>query len=453
MNKYTLSILLLLVFARVMGQKKTSRVDLISSTSIEMYKGPKGKNIEKVKNGVFKQDYSTLRADSTLFYPDQNAFDAFGHVNINQGDTLNIFSDKLNYNGNTKIAILTNNVKMVDRSATLTTNYLVYNTATRVGNYTGGGKLVDKDNTLVSKNGFYFSNSRDAYFRYDVVSTTPDAIIKTDTMRYNSGTRITYFYGPTHILGKKDNDTLYTENGTYNTETEQAFFGKKNLYKQGTKSLTGDSLFYDKLKGYGRATRNVIFNDNEQKMTIKGDLGEYFKEGERAVITQHPYLIFVTEEKDTTGTQADTLKKTGTPPKPNAATVKLLGLDKGNNKQKPDSATVKLLGLDKAKSTAKNKTDSLTKAPDKVKRDTLYMGADTLETRIVTFKDLKDLQQERWLAANRDTSIKVKPHIVYTTKAKFLSVTPPKMPNDTSYFHRDIFGKPKLPVAAKKSAP
>jgi lipopolysaccharide export system protein LptA len=457
-NKYALSILLLLVFAQVMGQKK-SRVVLVDSKKLEMYKGPKGKNIWKVTNGTFQQDYSTLRADSTLFYPDQNAFDAFGHVNINQGDTLNIFSDKLNYNGNTKVAILTNNVKMVDRSATLTTNYFTYNTATRVGNYTGGGKLVDKDNTLTSKNGFYFSGSRDAYFRYNVICTTPDAIIKTDTMRYNSGTRITYFYGATHIYGKKDKDTLYTENGTYDTNIEQAFFVKNNLYKQGSKSLKGDTLFYDRIKGYGRATRNVTFNDDEQRITIKGGIGEYFKADDRAMITRRPYMIFVTEEKDTTQTKTDTLTKTKS--KPNAATVKLLGLD---TKPKPDSATVKLLGLDKinsnTKAAANNKADSLAKkpiakAPEKIKRDSLYMGADTLETRVITFKEQKELQRERWLAANRDTSIKAKPHIVYKTKAKSLSVTPPKMPDDTTYLHRDLFGKPKPPVtaAAKKPAP
>ena len=66
-------------------------------------------------DGTFKQDYSTLSSDSAYFYPQDNAFDAFGHVWINQGDTLNIYSDKLNYNGNTKVAILTDNVKMIDK--------------------------------------------------------------------------------------------------------------------------------------------------------------------------------------------------------------------------------------------------------------------------------------------------------------------------------------------------
>src|ERR1700710_2007089 len=110
-------------------------------------------------------------------------------------------------------------------------------------------------------------------------------------MRYNTGTRISYFYGPTNIYStknEKDKDTLYTENGNYNTVTEQAAFGKNNFYHSGTKSLKGDSLFYDKLKGYGRAVKRVTFIDKEQKVTIKGDLGTYFKADELTVVTQDP---------------------------------------------------------------------------------------------------------------------------------------------------------------------
>ncbi len=318
MRKYVLSIFLLLIAATAMSQKK-SVVNLVhsqSSTGIKL----NGKDVIKVYQGVFKQDYSTLTSDSAYFYVQDNAVDAFGHVIINQGDTLNIYSDKLNYNGNTKIAILTDNVRMVDKDATLTTNHLTYNTATRIGVYTDGGKLVNKENVLVSKNGYYFAFTRDSYFRYDVSLTTPDILVKTDTMRYNTGTKIAYFYGPTNIysIPKKDEknkqaDTLYTENGYYNTVVEQAAFGKNNMYRSGTKSLKGDSLFYDKLKGYGRAVMNVTFEDKEQKTTIKGNLGTYFKENELTVMTQDPYVIMVTEQKDTTKsdsvTRADSIAK------------------------------------------------------------------------------------------------------------------------------------------------
>jgi lipopolysaccharide export system protein LptA len=520
-NKYVLSFLFLLASVSVFGQKK-SKVDLVNSTQTEANMTG-GKRIIKVRNGTFKQDLSILTSDSALFYPDLNMVDAFGHVVINQGDTLHIFSDKLNYNGNTKVAILTDNVKMVDKDATLTTNYFTYNTATRIGIYTGGGKLVNKENTLVSKNGYYFALTRDAYFRYNVVCNTTDAVIKTDTLRYNSGTRISYFYGPTNIIGAKDKDVLYTENGRYETIPERAYFGKKNLYTQGTKSLKGDSLFYDRLKGYGRAVKNVVFNDNEQKTTINGDLGEYYKAEERAVITEKPYMIFITEDS----TKTDTAKKLIIPAKkndPTAATkaqikaavdanltnkkLTLQGVTDSVMKKLPpaaaqipankkltlqgetDSVMKKLPANIKPnqlpnKMTLQGVTDSVMKrAPGltskakaaaakpgtvpknimeynpgvkdikedttkrrNVKRDTLYLSADTLETQVITFKKLKEIQLARFLYNNRDTSIKiVPPSIVYKTSPKFLSVDAPKWPVDTSYLHPYYFGKPKPPV-------
>lgn len=418
MIKYTLATLLLLVTLTVSAQKR-SVVKLISSKNSRLVT-INGKDVIKVYDGVFTQDYSTMRSDSGYFYADQNAFDAFGNVHITQGDTLNIYSDKLNYNGNTKIAVLTDNVKLIDRDAILTTNYLTYNTATRVGTYTGGGKLINKDNTLTSKNGYYFAYSRDSYFRYNVNLVTADALIKTDTLRYNTGSRIAYFYGPTNIYDTKARkDTLYTENGLYNTITEQAFFGKKNLYKQGTKTLTGDSLFYDRLKGYGRAVKRVTFKDREQNITLKGQLATYYRATERTVVTQDPYVILVTEEKDTT--QTDTVKAKITA-KSTSKTIKKA--DPLAIKTPPGTTHVKSPLVPTA-DTAKARL--IKPAPQKVKRDSIYISADSLETQVVIFKDYQQMQ----LKPARDTAAKAKGVKVAGRKA-FLEFNPPWRVTDTA---------------------
>ncbi|MDB5088849.1 MAG: hypothetical protein JWR09_2843 [Mucilaginibacter sp.] len=526
MRKYVLSVFLLLIAVAAMCQKK-SVVNLIKSKESFGVK-INGKDLVKVYQGTFRQDFSTLTSDSAYFYVQENLVDAFGHVVINQGDTLNIYSDKLHYDGNTKIALLTDNVKMVDKDAVLTTNHLNYNTATRIGTYVDGGKLVNKDNTLLSKNGYYFANSHDSYFRYDVSLTTPDALIKTDTMRYNTKDKISYFYGPTHIYGikkekdKKDNDTLYTENGTYNTVVEQAAFGKNNLYTSGTKSLKGDSLFYDKLKGYGRAVKHVTFTDREQKTTIKGDLGTYYKAEERTVMTQDPYIIIVTEQKDTTNAdsvaKADSVRKADSlfriNPEKNKSTMNMARLIKQtipgkadsvantrkynpallkDGKSKIDSVLKKLAvdtnalhkkidsaikkppvdmkninlktvqaqiipGKSKTKDTKKQDSNPLVRGQPKnikepkavkdtshIKRDSVYMSADTIETQILTYKDLKIYQEKQRLAHIRDTTAKPK---VKKPDSKFLTGQLAGVPLDTTFHHREFFGKPK-PKAKK----
>ncbi len=533
-RKYVLCFCFLLAGLSLIAQPPhKSIVNLIksqSSTGIKV----NGKETIKVYQGTFKQDYSTLTSDSAYFYPAENMVDAFGHVVIDQGDTLHIYSDLLNYNGNTKIAILTNNVKMVDKDATLTTNHLTYNTATRIGVYTDGGKLVNKDNTLLSKTGYYFAKTRDSYFRYNVSLTTPDALVLTDTMRYNTGSRISYFYGPTNIYGtkgKKDQDTLYTENGQYNTKTEQGAFGKNNLYHSGTKSLKGDSLFYDKLKGYGRAVMHVTFEDKEDKTTIKGNLGTYFKDDEHTLITQDPYVTMITEKTDSTKTdsaakadsirKADSIAKAGASKKnvinmnqlikktipgktdtvsagQQAAIMKTIAANKDSvlsaaqkstivktiiaNKDSTDKlkkilltkadsimktpqaqkamAKIKTGGVKKSKplpgakaaadtTKAKVKENPAIKDTSKTKTDTIYMSADTIETRILTYKDLKVYFEQQRLAHLIDTSRKNKKK-VEVKESKFLAGYQAGLPVDTDYLQRNIFGHAKVKVVKKK---
>lgn len=260
-------------------------------------------NVTHVKNPVFLHDNTILTCDSANLYNERNYFEAFNNVHINQGDTINVFSDFLNYDGNTKNAHLSSKVRLIDRTTTLTTNILDYNTGTKIGQYYEGGKIVNnnKEVTLTSKRGYYFANTKDAYFRYNVVVVTPQSTIKSDTLRYNTATNWTYFYGPTNIKGKDDN--LYTENGMYNTQTENAYFGKNNLYTQASKTLKGDSLYYYGKRGYGRAVKNIIFRDSEDNTLLRGQLGEYYKADERVVVTINAYFGMGTKDSITVGTK------------------------------------------------------------------------------------------------------------------------------------------------------
>jgi len=300
------------------GQKK------IKLVSYDQLNGTIKENVAYLRNPVFMQDNSTLTCDSAIFYTKRNYFEAYNNVHISQQGT-DIYSDQLQYDGNKKHAHLTNNVRMVDPTSVLTTNILDYDMVAKIGTYTSGGKIVNKDVTLTSKNGYYFRDSNDAYFKYNVVVVTPQTVIKSDTMRYNMISKWTYFYGPTNIKGKDDN--LYTENGAYNTQTENAYFGKKNLYTQDTKSLKGDSLYYDGIAGYGKAVKNIVFIDTKDKTKLFGDLGYYYKKDQRTIVMGHAYLGI--------GTQDSIMI---------------------NNKKRPDS---------------------------------LWLGADTLETQIVLQKTLK----------------------------------------------------------------
>ena len=292
MYKYLFLFILCITGLSSFSQERTKILLTESDNSRAVRSG--GQEIIYIRNPVFQQDNAVMTCDSAVFFVTQNYFEAYRNIHINQADTINIYSQRLTYNGNTKQAHLTDNVRLLDLSSVLTTNILDYDMAAKIGTYRTGGKIVSKDVKVTSKNGYYFASSRDAYFRYNVVAITDQTTIKSDTLRYNTLTNWTYFYGPTNIKSKDDN--LYTENGMYNTKTEIAAFGKKNLYTQGSKSMVGDSLYYDGKKGYGKAVKNIIYKDTVDKTVLWGQLGEYFKDAERAVVTQQAYVGLQTSD-------------------------------------------------------------------------------------------------------------------------------------------------------------
>ena len=283
--------LLLFVFLFPLGLLAQQTITVVSNIKVTY---DKDRGSYRWYRPVFAHEGSTLAADSADFNEGDNFFDAYGHVVITQPNGTVVYADKLHYTESTRQALLTGNVRMVDRGSTLTTNYLTYNMKSRIGTYHGGGTIINGTDTLDSKNGYYFENSQDAYFRHDVVVRTPDVVIKTDTMRYNSNSKMTYFYGPTNIVGK--NGTLYTENGDYNTATDRARFGKNNLYTEGSKFLRGDSLYYDGVSGNGRAVKNVVFIDTAQKILMRGQLGTHNKASQATVVTQNAYIVLATKD-------------------------------------------------------------------------------------------------------------------------------------------------------------
>ncbi len=309
---------------------------------------------------VYEHHGSTLSADSGYIYSDDEGrqfFDAFGKVIITQPSGSVIYADKLHYVAETRLATLTNNVRMVDGNSVLTTNYLTYNMERSVGTYTGGGRIVNTTDTITSKNAYYFDNTKDAYFRYDVIVRTPDVKIYTDTMRYNSVSKVTYFYGPTNIKGN-DGENMYTERGEYNTETEQAWFDQNNLYTEGSKFLRGDSIYYDGLSGNGRAVDNVVFIDTADQYFSYGGEGVYNRADESITMTRNPLVMTVTRSDSTA---ADTVV---------ADTVAADRI--GNELLQADSLSADSLPTPRGEPPA---------------TDTIYLTADTLFSRLIFLKE------------------------------------------------------------------
>lgn len=233
-------------------------------------------NLQILKGNVrFRHDNALLYCDSAHFNDQANSFDAFGNVRIVQADTLTVYGDFLNYDGNSKLARVWDNVRMVNRNTVLTTDILYYDRSINLAFYDMGGTIEDGNNTLTSTWGQYSPDLKTALFRDKVKMVNPDAIMTTDTMRYNTNTSIADIVGNSLVVYQEETD-IYSQRGWYDTKNERMMLLDRSLVEQKDgKTLIGDTIFYDKANKYGEAYSNVELNDPKQKTTLHGNFVSY----------------------------------------------------------------------------------------------------------------------------------------------------------------------------------
>jgi len=258
-------------------------------------------------NVSFKHDNAIMYCDSAYFYQKENSLDAFSNVRIIQADTLFIYGDYLYYDGNTRLAELRENVRLVNRRAVLTTDSLNYDRNTNLAYYFTGGTIKDERNTLTSIWGQYSTTTAIAVFHKNVKLVNPDLVMTSDTLNYNTRTHIADIVGPTHIIYKKETD-IYSTKGWYNTENEQSMLlDRSRVVNKGGKTLIGDTIFYDKLKNIGEGYNEVELTDTAQGTTLSGDYVFYNDSTEYGFATDSALLIYW-KEAENAYIHADTLE-------------------------------------------------------------------------------------------------------------------------------------------------
>lgn len=299
--------LLLFVITTISVAQKTTKIEILNANTLE-YEEQDGSNVKKLIGDVrLKHDEALMFCDSAYIYSVNNTMDAYGHVRINQGDSLKLFGDSLKYNGNTKVAILRGNIRLINNDVTLTTNYLDYNRTDNVAYYYGGGTMINQkeNNTLTSDEGYYYSNGEAFYFKRDVVLVNPDYKIEADTLNYNSASEIVNFLGPTTITS--DENFIYTEKGWYNTNSNKSkFYENAYLYSE-EKLIEGDTLYYDRALGFGEIICNGTITDTVGNIILKGDVAHLYELKDSAMITQEALMMQLFDD-DTLFMHADTFK-------------------------------------------------------------------------------------------------------------------------------------------------
>ena len=292
-RKVFIGLTVLFAFSAI-GYTQTKKKVEILHTDIGGYNERIVANAQRLIGNVqIRMDGALLWCDSLYSYTNKNTVDAFGRVHIVRGDTLNMYADFINYNGDTKLARARRNVKLIDKKITLTTDSLDYAMATDLASYQYSGTIKDSTNVLNSLIGQYHVNEKKAYFRTNVDGTTKDYKIKSDTLIYFTITKKVYIEGPTHIYN--DKDTLYAESGWYDSMKNLSHLTKKPRIWNIKQIVKADSIYYDKINGDGLAFGHAWIEDYENKIIVQGNKVTYNDLTKIATATDSAVLIQYSE--------------------------------------------------------------------------------------------------------------------------------------------------------------
>jgi lipopolysaccharide export system protein LptA len=299
---FLLFFIFLISHSNAFAQKKRT-INILNAETLE-YDDALGLNVQRLKGDVqFENKGMLLFCDSAYFYP-SNFIEAFGKVHANKGDSINLFSNELKFDGDQQLAIAIGEVRLTDREMTLTTDELNFNIKENTASYYTGGKIINKENILTSKRGHYNSRTKIFSFKDSVNLTNPEYEMITDTLQFNTITEIAYFMGSTTIISEES--TIYTEKGWYNTQTDKSELSLNNRLTTKEQTLDADSILYNRHTGLAKAFDNIVISDTANKITITGNIGQYNQKTQRSYVTDRATMIQAFEE-DSLFLHADSL--------------------------------------------------------------------------------------------------------------------------------------------------
>ncbi|MBM3413689.1 MAG: hypothetical protein FJY16_01985 [Bacteroidetes bacterium] len=313
---FLIAFLLLPSFFWVSGQEKivkrdsvaipqdTNKVEILGADRLTLLKINDTSTIQLLAGHVrLRQGKALFDCDSCVLNNGANIFEAWQHIQLKDGDSIQVNARHLLYLIDKKIAYLDGNVSLTDRKAVLTTPSLEYHLQTDIGIYTQGGKVVNKKTTLTSREGYYYASLKEIYFKSDVQLTDPAYRISTDSLLYNTATQTNRFIAKTTIIDSSGR-RIETQDGFY--KGGKAEFNQRPVIIDGATTITGNRIAFNDSTGTSQAIGDVVVVDTAQGTTLV--TGQLYREdkNERMLATGKPLLI-IKQDADSLYLTADTI--------------------------------------------------------------------------------------------------------------------------------------------------
>lgn len=345
MKKYLCILLAFVAIVTAFAQKKSEKTEPQRKMIHLLHANTLSKAADSERQTLrgdvkFRQEGCYMYCDSAYFYQSSNSMSAFGNVRMEQGDTLFLYCDSLDYNGDTMYGQLYDHVHMIHRSKKtksnthLYTDYMTYDREIEEAQYPETGVMVDSLVHLRSQIGWYYPNTQEAFFQFDVQGRVydrdsvwksmggmpphvynpddqklkPTHYLYSDTLRYNFPENMATVLGPSRIL--KDSTEIHTRRGYFNTQSQEATLFRRSYITAPGRYAIADTMYYDSKKNWGEARGHIHAIDSLDFMSVKGDYGFYIDNDsipQSGFITGHA-LAMEYSNGDTLYLHADTLR-------------------------------------------------------------------------------------------------------------------------------------------------
>ncbi|MFP4091109.1 MAG: OstA-like protein [Cyclobacteriaceae bacterium] len=297
----------LLLFVCSFSAFSQGRINIENAESLVGGKTAEGEAYQiLIGNVILQQGTTRIFGDSVILFRQRNFTEVFGErVRVEEGDSITVIGDRLVYDGTRKVAEMRNDVVYTDPTMRLYTDHLNYNLLDSLAFYYEGGRLVDSANVLESQQGSYHTVAHLAAFKDSVVMTTPDYVMESDTLEYNTVSKIAYTRGPT-LITLNDGTVLNAEAGSeFDTNAQQSIF-QISTVETDDYIISADQLFLDDFRKLYRATSNVQMLSKTNDVIITGDSAIHLMNDGITKVFGKPVMKKVME-LDTLYLSADTL--------------------------------------------------------------------------------------------------------------------------------------------------
>lgn len=243
----------------------TSRVQILNAATGEIIVF-KNESAKKFKGKVvLRQKDATLYCDSAILDNAENVY-ARGHVVIKQTDTVSIFADSVIFHAFSRTADLFGDVILVNNDKKLFTNKLNYDLNRKIATYNTKGTLDNGQTQMTSKRGQYNVSTGEAFFKEQVLVVDKDFDLKTDTLNFNAKNNVATFLAPT-LIYMRDTAQFYTEKGFYDLQNNNAAFTQTPQYQKKNQVATADTMLYDGKTTIITLRGNALTKDSARKAT------------------------------------------------------------------------------------------------------------------------------------------------------------------------------------------